>query len=81
MAGIDQAIAAIIESGGAWAALLIIVGFWGWSNQKKVSELQELRVQDNRNILEAMKDSSHAAEKAADALTELSRRLERLGGS
>ena len=76
---VDTVVRTLLTEGGIWAALLVIVGWWGWANQKTVNTLQEKRVQDTRMIVESVQEYARSADKTADALLELSRRLERRG--
>lgn len=69
----------LLKGDSPWIAVSIILGFWGWFNQKKVYEVQEKRIEDNRTSIETLQASTNAATKMAEALTELSFRLERKG--
>ena len=74
---ITDTISLFLEEGGQWAGISIILGVWGWFNQKKVYEVQEKRLEDNKISIDTLQKSTHAANKMAEALTELSHRLDR----
>ena len=72
----EQVISYLLESGGVWSAACIAIGWWGWNNQKAKDRIQEQRIEDTKLTIEAAHLSNAAAEKQADALMELSRKIE-----